>query len=185
MGLTFCGREMWQTWTELEIWEELFNTVPLKLVIELGTGAGGFALFLALQCAQHGAQFWTLDQFNNLETRGMLESRFGLASRFIQTDTFAPATLGWLKGLLGQPENHPACLFFDDGDKPREWKTFAPLAWSGDILVAHDWGTEFQPEDVGNIPVERILTGLCDRRTVHYLWSMWFRKLGSSVESLH
>lgn len=73
-------------------------------------------------------------------------------------------------------EPHPLAIFFDDGDKPREWRTFAHLALIGDFLIVHDWGEEFFEKDLLDIPVERILPEMCDKRPDGWK-SMWFRRV--------
>ena len=55
-------------------------------------------------------------------------------------DCFAAETLQkverWVDG--------ERCLFYlDNGDKPRELAAYSKIARPGDLLVMHDWGTEY------------------------------------------
>jgi hypothetical protein len=72
---------------------------------------------------------------------------------------------------------HPIAIFFDNGDKPREWKLFAHLLSPGDFCIVHDWGTEFSEKDLGDVKVQRILSNVSDERPDTRWRAMWFKRV--------
>jgi hypothetical protein len=53
--------------------------------------------------------------------------------------------------LLTGP-SRPVILFCDDGDKPKEFRTFVPYLKPGSLIAVHDFLTEFGPDDT--LPVK-------------------------------
>ena len=152
---TFANVKMSQYWDDLFIWEQFFNSYQVGTLIELGTDEGGFSLYLAMQCFQRGIKFHTFDHqlFANLDTP--LARVFGLKDAFHHVDLFSDEGIAMVRNIIDTAP-HPLVIFFDDGDKPREWKTFAPMTHKGDYCVVHDWEDEFQASDVLDVPVKRI-----------------------------
>ena len=134
MGCTFLGTNCSQTWADFQVWEKLLNAHPeLRSIVELGTGEAGFSRYLHLQAKARGLEFATFDRVRMDNHR---------QSGFQEVDVFA------------EPERVAACLisptvlFCDNGDKPREVALYAPLLQPGDLLVVHDFGTEFWPRHI-------------------------------------
>lgn len=171
---TFLGLRMDQEWIDIHIWEKFFETCPIKTFVELGTGVGGLSTYFALQCYQRGIKFHTFDNQAWIDFSRPIQSFLDMKLSFHNVDTFELGGQN-VKEILAVVE-HPLAIFFDDGDKPREWKLFSPLTEKGDYLIVHDWETEFFPADVGETPVERILTDLSDARPRGYK-AMWFKRL--------
>lgn len=169
---SFLGIDMAQYWMDLFIWEHFLNDHPLKLLLEFGTGHGGMSLFLALQCAQRGIKFMTFDNIRPQKADSPVAKMVDLQGSFRHVDVFSDDVLNTVTGALDQ-YGHPACMFFDDGDKPREWRRFAPHAAIGDYLVVHDWETEAKPGDLPG-SVEMILKS--EPRNAYK--TAWFRKTG-------
>jgi cephalosporin hydroxylase len=175
MSATFLGIGLSQTWEDLIIWEEFFNTNPITTFIELGTGHGGMSTFLALQCAQRGIQFYTFDHQIWFDFETGIPKILGLSSKFRNFDLFSDVGTSEVASIISVSPK-PIAIFMDDGNKPREWKTFAPLTSMGDFLIIHDWDTEFFAKDLLDIRVERIMIDLCDLRTTDWK-AMWFRRI--------
>lgn len=134
VGCTFLGANCSQSWADFYLWENLLNAHPeLRSIVELGTGEAGFSRYLHLQAESRGLEFATFDRvrMDGHDQPG-----------FHQLDIFAdPAKVaGFLRS--------PAVLFCDNGDKPREVQVFAPFLEPGDLLVVHDYGTEFFPRHI-------------------------------------
>jgi hypothetical protein len=134
LGCTFLGTNCSQSWADFQVWENLLNAHPeLRSIVELGTGEAGFSRYLHIQAKARGLKFATFDRvrMDGHHQRG-----------FHRVDIFA------------EPErvvaclHSPAVLFCDNGDKPREVALFGPLLQPGDLLVVHDWGTEFFPRHI-------------------------------------
>ncbi len=144
---TFLGLPMHQRWEDLALWECVLQEAgPLRMIVELGTGTGAFSTFLALQCLARGLGFMTVDR-----SEALPDNRVGKA-----IDLCLHRVVGDIWGgggvqvedLLSREAAHPLLLFCDDGDKPREMRTFGPLLRIGDVLAVHDWGTEVRREHV-------------------------------------
>ena len=167
----FMGNNMAQSWPDLLIWEAFFNQYNFKTFIELGTGHGGLALFFALQCIQRDIDFHTFDNVKSIKNNHISEL-VNLEDKFHHVDLFKEGH-SIISGLIRRKS--PVAVFFDDGDKPREWQTFAPLTKPGDFCIVHDWGTEFGVGDTAGIPVVRLFGKLSDSRPPG-LKSMWFQR---------
>ena len=141
----FCGIPMLQLWSDLRIWENLLNLTPVKGMLELGTASGGLTTFLALQCHFRGIPFATSDHVRSTHL-----ARFPVPIEHFSGDMWSDIIGSKIHAMLDKPENHPFLLFCDGGDKPREFRTFAPWLHSGDIIGVHDVGNvqEFQAKDI-------------------------------------
>lgn len=110
-----------------QAWQEFFDSVRPKAILELGTGV--FSRWLA----EHVEWFATLDieepqpgtpGFHRLSVWDDEPEILALISR-------AP---------------RPFVLFCDDGDKPLEIEKYAPAVRVGDFVAVHDVGTEVSLE---------------------------------------
>lgn len=134
IGCTFLGRNCSQSWADFHLWERLLNAHPeLRSIVELGTGEAGFSRYLYLQARARGLAFATFDRvrMEGNEQRG-----------FEQIDVFEHP-----EKVVARLRS-PTVLFCDNGDKPREVQLFAPLLHPGDLMVVHDFGTEFWPRHI-------------------------------------
>lgn len=123
-------------WCDFILWEAILNENPeTKAIVELGTWQGGFSLYLAAQAFARGIDFTTIDATApDREIPG-----------FIRMDIWRQADQ--LGGLLKALE--PVILLCDNGNKPRELRTFpAYLQDPRSLVVVHDWMTEVLPSDV-------------------------------------
>ncbi len=141
---------MAQYWCDIYLWEFILNTNPqIRQIIELGTWLGGFSLYLNLQAQVRNMSFITYDSIN-------FNSSAINHIPFIKKDVFADADeIGEQVAALS------TILLCDNGNKPRELKTFAPYLTNDSIIVVHDWMVEFFPEDVPDY-LEEIYSDLCD-----------------------
>ena len=180
MSQKFMGMDVVQTWEDFGIWEVFFNTYPVQTMIELGTGHGGLALFFAMQCRQRGILYHSYDNVCSFDCTTGLPALLDMGNAFHHVNIFGsePYEMPSILNLI-HTAPRPVAMFFDDGDKPREWRTFAPHLQPGDFCAVHDWGTEFGAGDIGDVPVENILKDYCDARPVspRNWYTMWFRKV--------
>lgn len=175
MHQTYMGIKIQQTWGDLGIWELFFSTYPIRTFIELGSGHGGSSLFFALQCYQYGIQFHTYDNQRNFDVDVGLHGLLGTRNTFHNINIFGDGgDESQAVGNLIDTCPRPLAIFFDNGDKPREWKIFAPHTRPGDFCIVHDWGTEFREADIGGLPVQRLFAELCDSRPADAWKAMWF-----------
>lgn len=167
----FMGTGMVQSWPDLLIWEAFFNSYRVNTFLEIGTGHGGLSLFFGLQCAQRGIEFHTFDNVKSFPDNTPLSVFLDMNARFHHVDIFKEGH-AQITELMTHGRK-PLAVFFDNGDKPREWRTFAPYTSPGDYLAVHDWGREFGENDLTEIKVNRILGKMSDERPAGYK-SMWF-----------
>lgn len=152
--ISFLGVEAAQYWSDFLVWERLLNANPrLRAIVELGSGKGGFSLYLLLQCAQRGMEFYTFDWHRPEALDTALGRMLGLEDRFYPCDLWQEGA-GLVANLLDRLE-HPLLLFCDNGNRPREFSTFLPRLRPGDLVAVHDWGNEFTEADIG--PQEQVL----------------------------
>lgn len=145
---SFLGIGMAQRWVDLVVWEHILNSYgELRTLIELGTGRGGFSIYLLLQALQRGMEFWTFDYKPRVDLEAPVARVLRLSVHFRQADIFDKGQQR-VTELLSTKSLHPLLLFCDDGHKPREFRIFAPLLLEGDLVGVHDWGIEFGERDL-------------------------------------
>lgn len=146
IGIYLFGLPMSQTFADVLLWERILDAHPdTKMLVEIGTGEGGFSRYLATQARFRGIDFATFDIVQpEAEVPG-----------FKLGDVFeAPQAVGFFLDV------GPAILFCDGGNKAREMAVFGPLLTPGDVLVVHDWGTEVFDADIPEC-LERVHTDWC------------------------
>lgn len=143
-NVTFLDCQAIQFNVDFLVWERVLNARrDLRSIVEFGSGSGGFSLYLALQAYQRDMQFATFDlwQTHSAETR--LGKLLGMLEHCYAGDLFD----GRAQRVIAELP-HPLILLCDDGEKPREFRVFAPLLQVGDIIATHDFGNEFSMQDV-------------------------------------
>lgn len=141
---------------------------------ELGSDNGGMSTFFALQCLQRGIKFGTIDNQDWKWHSNGVPALLHLEEKFLHVDLFSEETRIFMLDFFTTRADHPHCVFFDDGNKPREWSIFAPMLMKGDFLVVHDWNSEFFPKDLGDVKVTPILENLFQERNGYQ--TRWFIK---------
>ena len=133
LNSSYCGIMAQQTWADFLLWEVVLNEHPeVGKIIELGTGAGGFALFLAHQARARGLAFRTYD----------CESPECEIPGFVLLD-YVRAT----QRVAREFTRKPVILHSDGGDKIRDFELFSPQLKPGSLIVCHDWDYVFEPAD--------------------------------------
>lgn len=175
MAQTFMGHKVATTWEDFGIWEAFFNTYQVGTIIELGTGHGGLSVFFAMQAHQRGLEYHTYDNILSFNINSGLPALLEMKKNFHNADIWDKADE--IVHIIGNSKR-PIVMLFDDGDKPREWRTFAPHLAPGDFCAVHDWGTEFKPSDIGSVGVTQIMTAMCEARpqTPNGWYTMWFQR---------
>lgn len=130
--VTFHGVTSFQTAEDVRLWERLLDDGRWRQVVELGTGPGGFAWWLAARCVERDYRFRTFD----LEPPDLpLPGFFERADVWLNSERVA-------RRLRAEP----TILLCDTDDKTKDVATFAPLLPLDALLVVHDWGTMIGPE---------------------------------------
>ena len=112
MNTTFGGVPIQQTWSALFMLGKLIEEEEIKIILELGTGKGGLTKFF-----MNYAPTYTYD--------------------LPLYDVFSEKAKKEIKHILKWNKN--ALVFCDDGDKPRELMTYAPMLKVGDHILVHDY----------------------------------------------
>lgn len=139
LNTTYCGVLAQQWWTDYLVWEKVLNAHPeLEAIVELGTGAGGFALYLHHQAEARQLRFSSYDK----------DARQAIAYKpwFHQADVFDDAVARaqislWLSTWA-------TVLHCDGGNKRREVREYATRLLPGSLAIVHDYGTEFTDADI-------------------------------------
>lgn len=116
-------------------------------IIELGTGRGGFSVFLALYCIFLGKEWklYTFDNGNRLQKHSQI-ALLKLGASFFNTDIFGEEATKEIIELI-QSEG-TTVLLCDNGHKRREFNLFSKYLKSGDYIFAHDLKIEIREKDV-------------------------------------
>lgn len=146
-GVSFGGIAAAQIWADFVLWESLLNERGFNAIIELGTWKGGFSWWLWAQAEARAIHFETYDA---VEPEAHVP-------QFERIDVFAEAD--FIKDRLRMFQ--PVILFCDNGNKPRELKTFGPALCPDSLVVVHDWGTEMLPENVSD-EMEMVYERFCE-----------------------
>ena len=111
-------------------------------IIELGTWWGNFSLYFLLYCFNQEKEFFTYDVVRRKGSR--LKRLLNFDAHHRKKDIFE------YQAEIIKEIQKPGrtILFCDNGDKPREIKTFWPYLKEGDIMAVHDWLTEVKPADL-------------------------------------
>lgn len=118
--------------------ERFLHTIKPELIIEIGTGQGGFAIFLndviheqKLNCRQ---LTYDIDNDNN----GVILRHNTTANNkieFYMKDVFTD--MDYLTKLIH--ESGTTVVLCDGGNKTKEFQTFAPIIKTYDFIMGHDY----------------------------------------------
>ena len=140
--------QVWHSYVEMIFLDQILTRYHFDSVIEFGTGNGGITTLFAIHCLRMGASLDTFDIMGE-PNRGLYKKlRTLVPIRFHKTNVFNEETINTVSTLLRQGK---ALIYCDNGDKPREISTYAPLMKNGDVIMAHDKDQEIhlhQIEDV-------------------------------------
>lgn len=135
----FFGAECGQFDGAFEVWQEILDNYPSRRIIELGTWKGGFSAFLLMQCKLRGMDFHTLDIKDIIDNKEIIRY-LGVREHFHNIDIFSDEGIGLVRDLI--KKDGRTILFCDNGNKPKEFNTFAKFLKVNDIICVHDWGDE-------------------------------------------
>lgn len=143
---TFLNVRACQYWADIASWERFLNAYPAKSLVELGTWTGGFSLFLLLQSLQRGMEFRTVDTAYVGAAETPVGKLIDLKRHCLTMDILGDDGKAVAGVIMRLPK--PLILFCDNGQKSKEFRTLVPYLQPGDLIVVHDWLTEFGEGDV-------------------------------------
>ena len=141
----YGGVAIERKWADIFTIDVLLTTERPALIVELGTGSGGFSCYLATYAYLNGVRFHTFDLH---EKGGVTKRRNDRSLRFVKQcggsvhrrNVFDPATVALIGRLVSR--GGKAFIYCDNGDKPREIRTYLGPLKTGDLLGVHDFGSE-------------------------------------------
>lgn len=167
---TMFGVKTLQGWADLYVWELFLNHCQdIKLIIELGTGNGGLAVFLQAQATQRGIRFVTFDTKR-------YKDALSIGDAYVIEDILSEHP-PILMSLLGYKNIYrPLVVYCDNGHKIKEFNKYAPIIKPYDYIGVHDWGAE-----IASAEAEPSLHLLCpivhkESEEVHSRTRFWRRR---------
>jgi cephalosporin hydroxylase len=161
MNNWFLGTAAIQRPVDFYLWEVFFNqnAKHIKQLVELGSGYGGFSVFLLLHCYQYNIEYAGFDMREPACHWRPVSKMLGLKEKIRIGDIFEEKKPEVIKFITS---DQPIMLFCDNGNKIGEFREFVPFLKAGDFIAVHDWGTEFKPKDIIYDNVEEILTDISE-----------------------
>ena len=131
---TFGGVPLGQNWSALFALEKILKEYAPDIIIELGTADGGSTNFLRLFAYVH-----TYDKVPRASDKKPNVD-------YKLKDVFEKDTIKEINDIINRHDK--IFLFCDNGNKPLEFATYAPLLKKGDLIFVHDYGTEIREENI-------------------------------------
>jgi len=145
MAQHLFGAVMGQTFPALFIFEWLLNFYPVEQIVEIGTGCGGLTVYLQTQANIRGLDFVTYDARMRLDDKNnrIIANKPINMKKYINYRTgnvFEKDVRNEVRETL---KKKVTLLYCDNGNKPREMKTFVPYCLKGSVVGTHDWNGQF------------------------------------------
>lgn len=165
------GIKIAQTWIQIGLMFQLIEDLKLGTVIELGVFCGGLADLLI----RRSEMVKDIRYFGFENNPGPIEHPVRDHWTINIADVFAQETVAHVSALMSG-DARPALIFCDDGDKPKEMRTYAPVLRPGDYMLAHDYPGETTPQSLANFGVDRMWMSEIDPPIYRHLGvSLWKR----------
>lgn len=139
-------------WEEVGTLLNLVNTHQITRFVELGVHVGGLTAVMA-PLVHHKVGFAYLAV--EINPGIPVDTVKTLPVTFLWGDCLDPAIISLVNDFIHQSPN--AFIYCDNGNKPKEFATYAPLLRPGDLIAAHDYGTEITAADVGQVVSKNML----------------------------
>lgn len=124
----------------MSIFNQFFSKEKFDTIIELGTGPGAFAAYIAEKSVEMPSHFVTFDiKQPRAEIKDYLDS---LGAVFSKKDLNASTEVEDLIRERGR------VLILNDALKEEHLRRFGPVLKLNDCIISHDYGTEYMLEDI-------------------------------------
>ena len=135
------GLEMAQNCIAPAAWALAILKHKPSMVIEIGTSKGGLSSFLSGCVAHYGGEFHTMDIHGNGDY-----NKYPLHGNaaFHLMDCFSGGGISFIVDRISCSSK--CFILCDGGNKIKEFNTFSKLLDTGDVIGAHDWIDETDPE---------------------------------------
>jgi len=116
----------------IDIFSKFFNEEKFSQIIEIGTGHGGFALFLTEISKKYSIKYYTFDINDEAkETFNVHQIPFQ------KCDVLNESSINKIAPLIQQEGK--TLLLVDGGSKIKEFKAYSVFLKDGDIIMCHDY----------------------------------------------
>jgi len=124
----------------MNVFNQFFSKEKFDTIIELGTGAGAFAAYVAEKAVEMSAYFITFDIREPAD--GIEDYLNSLGAKFSKEDLNASTKV---EDLIRKGNR---VLILNDALKEEHLRRFGPILKLNDCIISHDYGTEYVLEDV-------------------------------------
>jgi hypothetical protein len=138
----FLGFPMSQNRYAIPAWSYLFEQVPPKIIVEIGTSVGGMTCLLAIAAREYEATMHTFDISPTMSEKTLetLRRVGGDCVKINVIDVLDAKGSSLINAILRLPGQ--SILLCDGGNKVLEFRTFAKSLKPGDVIAAHDFGAK-------------------------------------------
>lgn len=136
----FLGFPMSQNRYAIPAWSYLFERLPPKNIVEIGTSVGGMTCLLALAATNYDAYLDTFDIAPSMaeNTRETLRRIGGSHAKVNVTDALGLCGKMLIETIIRSPGQ--TIVLCDGGNKVQEFISFCKSLKPGDVIAAHDFG---------------------------------------------
>ena len=142
---SFVGQEAGHNPYTYEVISRLLLAHEVCSIIEIGTQQGALTTYLGLWGMRLGVPVHTFEIYPALcePVRPVLDA--------LHVECHGDCFEGNLiEEIMCE---RPTYLICDGGDKPREYRVFAPMLPVGSLVSVHDWGIEITEEDIRGVDI--------------------------------
>lgn len=132
------------------VFEKILNEFgPFDNIIELGTAGGGLSSFLDTQQKVRGGKFITYDiwprptKHTDNDPKNIFQR---LNVEYRCQDIFSAEATTYISDRIAS--NTKTLIYCDNGNKPLEFQTFAPMIKQGSVIGVDDWDVDISGKDV-------------------------------------
>jgi hypothetical protein len=135
-----------QTWYEIGAITFIMYNFGINAVVELGADQGGLGVLFALQSfIGKNIRYLGVELYDAHVHPKFLElvNLFPTAS-FLCADVFSDSCIDHVTNFIQEGR---ALIYCDNGNKPKEFETYAKCLKPGDLLMVHDYPNEFNEDN--------------------------------------
>jgi len=134
----YKGVKMNQAVGTMGVFKSFLSNEKFDTLVELGTGRGTLTLFLSniFNGKIHTFSIGNVRMVNELQKNGV---------EVVKADVFDKGIIKYIKELIDSPGR--VLLLCDNGDKVKEFTTFAPCLKKNDVIMAHDYFKDTKSQD--------------------------------------
>ena len=142
----FLGRSNLHSMAEIYLLDRLLHLNEFDRIVELGTLRGGMTLIFGIHALKMGGTVETFDVRD--EPMDVVWNCLvaALPITYHKMDVFGGEAHILIEGYIGAPGR--VLLYCDNGDKIREFNTYASYLKSGDVVMTHDRPKEIKVSDI-------------------------------------